>query len=358
MSRISMDQKRVRTRVAGLDSIRCICALWVLFGHFGFIPMFAGFDNSTLIRQAIHVIYNNTFAGPAAVIVFFVISGFCIHFPYRKEEPPSWSVYYLRRYVRIFPPMVVAITMARVLDVRLPIFNDSILWSLICEEIYYALYPSLRRARRYATWDVLILVAYAGSFLLILFHSHDKNYPSFGPFYNWILGLPCWLLGCRLAERFDAVRSRPLSVGQMNTLRLGIWFLSWCAAVARFHSPIGFPVSLNLFALAAAYWLSCEIQFFSTRRPYRLSEWAGRWSYSLYLFHVLAMHLFLKIFVMSPNGIMTWALQMGWILASSYVFYLLIERPTHRLARRLATSKAQSFPVLDELPSEARASHA
>jgi peptidoglycan/LPS O-acetylase OafA/YrhL len=358
MSSSLIAREPTRTRVAGLDSIRFICALWVLFGHFGFIPVFASFDNSSLIRQAIHGIYNNTFSGPAAVIVFFVISGFCIHFPFREKEPPSWRLYYVRRYVRILPPMLAAIILARVLKIRLPIFHESILWSLICEEIYYALYPLLRHARRFVTWDLLILMAYGASLLLILFRSHDKNYPSFGPFYNWILGLPCWLLGCRLAERFDAERPIRLSTGRMNALRLGIWFLSWCASVARFHSPIGYPVTLNLFAIAAAYWLSWEIQFFSLHRPYRLLEWAGRWSYSLYLFHVLGNELFNSIFGTSTSGMKNWVLRTFWILASSYVFYLLVERPTHRLARRLTTTKAQTLSGLKGPPTEARASRA
>jgi len=348
-----MTQGPVRIRVAGLDSIRFICALFVVFGHFGFIPLFPSFDDSTLIRQAIHLAFNNLFCGPAAVIVFFVISGFCIHFPFRNTEPPSWRSYYLRRYVRILPPMLSAIVIARVLKIKMPVFHESILWSLICEEVYYALYPLLRRARLYATWDVLILFAYAASFLLVLFHPHTKNYPSFGPFFNWILGLPCWLLGCRLAERFDAARTQRLPIGRMNALRLGIWFLSWCLSVARFHTPIGYPYTLNFFAIAAAYWLFQEIHFFRWYRPFRLTEWAGQWSYSLYLFHVLAMNILNEYYGISTNRMVQWVMQTAWILATSYLFYLLIERPTHRLARRLTATKTKDQPSsgLDRPPT-------
>lgn len=65
-------------------------------------------------------------------------------------------------------------------------------------------------------------------------------------------------------------------------------------------------------------------------------EWPGSWSYSLYLVHTLA------IFVLGSaviNGI-TVQLDWGWVvlfvLAFSFSFALIVEFPSHKLARRLA----------------------
>src|ERR1700737_465476 len=53
------------------------------------------------------------FNAPAAVIFFFVISGFCIHFPNRNGVVMrSWKLYYARRYLRTLIPMMAALGLA------------------------------------------------------------------------------------------------------------------------------------------------------------------------------------------------------------------------------------------------------
>jgi peptidoglycan/LPS O-acetylase OafA/YrhL len=71
-----------KTRVQGLDSIRFSALVVVLF-HFGLISRsYLGTDPRGLAAVS-RGILGSLFDGPAAVIVFFVISGFCIHFPFR-----------------------------------------------------------------------------------------------------------------------------------------------------------------------------------------------------------------------------------------------------------------------------------
>ena len=69
--------------IAGLDSLRFVAALWVVFSHMGCFPLTEGIDRHNPVGFFIHAVYGNLFPGPAAVMVFFVISGFCIHFPFR-----------------------------------------------------------------------------------------------------------------------------------------------------------------------------------------------------------------------------------------------------------------------------------
>ena len=89
--------------------------------------------------------------GTPAVIVFFVISGFCIHLPYRGDGKMQVGRYYLRRYTRILIPVAAAVGIYRSVGQQFVFWGEhsilwqSPLWSLLCEEIYYALYPLLRR---------------------------------------------------------------------------------------------------------------------------------------------------------------------------------------------------------------------
>src|SRR3954463_9589743 len=97
--------------VAGLDSVCFVCAAWVLFGHFGFFPLSSFVGGSPRIHRVVEAALGNLFSGPAAVIVFFVISGFCIHYPFRDGRPLPLKSYYSRRYVRILIPMAAAIAL-------------------------------------------------------------------------------------------------------------------------------------------------------------------------------------------------------------------------------------------------------
>jgi len=183
---------------------------------------------------------NNSFNGQAAVIVFFIISGFCIHFPNRKGfQSPSWTAYYLRRYVRILIPMGAAIALAVPLRLQFGIFSDSILWSLLCEEVYYLIYPGLLCLRDRLGWRNLLILASVFSFAAILTHPGAKDYPSYGPWLNWALGLPCWLLGVRMAECLELFQADTVTTKQIWIWRAGAWAASVIASVLRFHTPVG-----------------------------------------------------------------------------------------------------------------------
>src|SRR4051812_5187972 len=187
--------------VAGLDSVPFVCAAGVLFGHFGFFPLPLFVSSRPRVHRLVEAALGNLFSGPAAVIVFFVISGFCIHYPFRDGRPLPLKSYYSRRYVRILIPMAAAIALGVPLHLDLTHLNDSILWSLLCEEIYYLLYPLvLVRLRRRMGWRPIIAVSFVFALFVVLTDLRAGNYASYGPGLNWLLGLPCWLLGCELAE--------------------------------------------------------------------------------------------------------------------------------------------------------------
>jgi peptidoglycan/LPS O-acetylase OafA/YrhL len=76
-------------RVKGLDQLRFIMAVIVLIGH-GALPEF----QNVVVRGVL----GNSFVGIAAVMVFFILSGFVIHYPYATGEKKIKIIeFYFRR---------------------------------------------------------------------------------------------------------------------------------------------------------------------------------------------------------------------------------------------------------------------
>jgi peptidoglycan/LPS O-acetylase OafA/YrhL len=110
--------------------------------------------------------------------------------------------------------------------------------------------------------------------------------------------------------------------------------LSAAAMTLRYHTPADYTWTLNLFALPAALWLLAEVRSARTRSPPRLLEWAGTWSYSLYLVHPLVFYALRLRPGAQPDA--RWALILATTLAASYLFAVLFEFPAHRLAGRVS----------------------
>jgi peptidoglycan/LPS O-acetylase OafA/YrhL len=228
--------------------------------------------------------------------------------------------------------MAAAIAVGNAVGVKLTLLTDSILWSLVCEEIYYLLYPLLRRLGSRFGFRRIIAVAYGLSVLVVLTDPRAGNYPSYGAALNWLLGLPVWLVGCELAE----VVSKPQPVPSRRAIwawRLGVWGAAFVASVLRFHSPIKYPWTLNLFGFLAGLWLLREISYRRAFPAPLVLERGGRWSYSIYLVHLQAAALFALLGLPGLGRYSTWLLLTGFTLAGCYAFARLIEFPSHRFAR-------------------------
>jgi peptidoglycan/LPS O-acetylase OafA/YrhL len=323
------------SRILPISSIRFILAMWVVIGHYG-IPFLIE-QQHTPLRQAARFLRNNAFNGPAAVIVFFVVSGFCIHFPnHAGLTVTSWRAYYARRYLRILIPMTIAVALAIPLKMQFGLFTDSILWSLLCEEIYYLIYPLLLKLRDRIGWRKVMAISFCLAFLTVLTNPHALNYPSYGSQLNWVLGLPCWLLGCLLAEKTDSI-APPVGTAEIWTWRTGVWVISAALSGLAFHSPIRFPWTLNFFAILAYFWLDREIRYYQNpaRRP--IFESPGEASYSIYLIHTHVLSFLLLLpFAAGLTEKARWSCHIILLAIVVPAFYWLIERPSHQFARAYA----------------------
>jgi len=117
--------------------------------------------------------------------------------------------------------------------------------------------------------------------------AEHNGYPVLG-LLTFIIGLPCWLMGCWLAENFQNFQI--LSFKRIYILRLFIIFIMLVLQIIKFHAPTVFAsncFTLNLFAILGTYWLGYEIKYFIFNKPNQIFEYFGKFSYSLYLIHVL-----------------------------------------------------------------------
>ncbi len=334
-------------RIRGLDAIRYVCAAWVALRHLG--PALDSSHCHTTLSRLGYSLYEAGICGPAAVIVFFVISGLCIHFPYRYGAKISYASYYMRRYVRIGIPLLVALALSHMLSLvtHQDISLASVIWSLIAEVIYYTIYPILIYLKNRVRWRGIVGGAFIAAYAIVLGHpalAIKGFYPLFGWQLTWVLGLPCWLLGCILAERLPRThqdnQDQTPSTPAIWLWRFGVWLASCIAQFLQFHQHgkyvhFGYSLTLDLFAILVYYWLHEEISYFEFHPPFEWLERAGAASYSLYLVHPLVVGLLESRTGFLGHGLFGWLTAVCGIVLTSAIFYLLVERPSHLLARRI-----------------------
>ena len=326
---------RETRHLAGLDTLRCVCALWVALHH-GARPRIALWLGLPPVYRDWNAI---AYDGVAAVIVFFVISGLCVHYPYARSGHCPLPSFFARRFLRIGIPLAVVAAFVRLggglVGDDIATATRVVIWSLWCELIYYALYPLFLVIFRRIGMAPVIAGAFVAAYLVIACHWHFLTYWQYSSRVAWITALPVWLLGCAAAQA--------IATGRLPLLPGSIW--AWRGAVLLLSIPpkalvypsvtpvvIGNPATLGVFALFAVAWVIREVQFFQGRAAPPLLEWGGRWSYSVYLVHNTVLVAFGHLLARA-NGFALWPVELAAILGVSYVFHLAVERPSHRLAQ-------------------------
>ncbi len=304
-------------------------------------PIFSwlGLDPKSGITGTIQAMYWRFFyTGSAGVIVFFIISGFCIHFPHTDQlRVPRLGSYFTRRLLRIIPPALPVLFYYHLVD-KMSLVNaatSTLLWSVVCEVIYYMLYPILLMARRRLdSWWPLIVISYLAGICVVLTNPSSHSYWSYGPTTTWIIGLPCWLLGAALAEGCRNGSKLRDSVTSIWVWRSATWSLAAFCVILNFRTPVGDPWTLNLFGFFAFFWLRREIENFKNFPPNRWLEAFGTWSYSLYVTHMIVWVYLEKSFSLArPLSPFTYLGSIIVILGAAYAYFRLIELPSHYFSR-------------------------
>ena len=311
-------------------------AFIVILGHGAMPNLDLGFISADF-DKIVNGLLNNTAVGIAAVMGFFVISGFVIHYPYSEGKKLKIINFYTKRLVRISIPAIIAYL------VYLLIFSYymGVIWSLICEAIYYVLYPIfLRFIRRI---NLIIVLSFILSFGISLYYSvsseiYNGDFHRNGYWLTWIVGLPIWLLGVKLAEEYKSFSKKEFTnYNFLNLLRITVWFFSIFASILRFQLSVSYVYTLPIYSILIYYWLKKEILYYQNKDENKLLAFGGIISYSIYLVHALIIHIIEKGFgveSLSSYPLLCFLAIVASLLIS-YLFYLLIEKPTHNLARFL-----------------------
>jgi peptidoglycan/LPS O-acetylase OafA/YrhL len=274
--------------------------------------------------------------------LFFVLSGFVIHYNYAEiVRPPqvrSFAKFFIARFARIYPLYLLFLLLQLVLHggalralwfylgltqswvyivIRgVPLISHLsafITWSISTEWFFYCLYPIvawlLARTRRHLTAAfALIAFALLGLVLTVTLYLHDQAVNVFAQaiwgkpgdfFFTWLIAfspvgrLPPFLIGVATAQIFMTAHRRPVGESERRLgtilLTLGlICVIAMCGAQSVGNHYVD-SIALFVYSLSIAVILFCCARYRSLL-SYCLSLplliVCGDASYSIYLFHL------------------------------------------------------------------------
>lgn len=323
--------------VRGLDSFRFIAASVVAAGHGGWISFDRIFGAVPGPLKVVAGIWDAVPNGTLAVCVFFFISGFCIHFPNIGKERVSVGSFLIKRFVRIGLPLLAIIALAHAAGAHYVAGLDAVLWSVYCELAYYALYPLLFRAIHRQTLRATA-VSVVISALVLALHPMAARPWNFGVL-TFLFCSPMWLLGAHLAERYRDGSLFVAKLPSVGLLRAALPVYAVAAIFLFYHAPIHIPLtwSVAAFVPAGYLWLAAELQRLTSHGMNERLERLGVAAYSMYLTHRFALTFFADHLASWPT-ILFYGLQAIAIGVATFAFYRLVEKPSHRLAKKLGAA--------------------
>lgn len=360
-------------KLKNVDFLRFIAASIVVLSHISLwfpISQICDFDlekKHFFFRSVAQLLFN----GPAAVMLFFVVSGICINAPYTNNRPLNVSEFYVRRYVRIAPPLLAAYLFSLAVGGSYDCSAIPVVWSLWCEAIYYLLFPAILAGISKFGFKTIFLISCVATLLLSLVPDQGDGHAwNYGPFLTWIIFLPVWLSGLWIAENMSFLKKLPPILRTKGFAALGgsaIFGLSMVWTILRFHvgGGIKYPLYMMLiFAIAAAIFVFLLLDIdLSGSKIIRFLDRQGRWSYSLYLVHYpilfLATTSLVHVGIRDLNQrifILLSLVVLGLAYLIAILFYQLVEKPSHELAKRIGRNVGlgSNLTIRRPMPTELR----
>lgn len=222
MSEIMSDSQSRKQRfgkLEKLEALRGLAAIYVMCVHL--IPRrleLYGINLNFLLRF-----------GPEAVILFFLLSGFVIHYSFCNSRDRSFGTYFIKRFTRIYVPLIIVFVLGFLLQsshegrfigldakavlgnllmlqdwgwakpnvIVEPILGIGALWSLSYEWWFYMLYFPIATSRLSpGVRDSVVLLIFVLASVVYLY------WPTFIP--RLLMYMSIWWAGVMLADRYMA----------------------------------------------------------------------------------------------------------------------------------------------------------
>ncbi len=366
-----------------LDGLRALAAIAVVLRH-GWLSIWLG-GADTAPHWVPFLLNGHT------VPVFVVLSGYCLMLPVVRGDGTlrgGLAAFYVKRARRILPPYYFAIAFALMLDflfignaaggfwagtmpltwhgllvhlLMLQNFSVSqihtfnyVLWSLSLEWWFYLLFPALVVAWKRLGPGVTTAAIFAASALASGACRHAL-YNGFSLHFGVLFALG--MLGAELAytrrAALSALRDR-LPWGGLTCLAAGLLLLSLTGHIRHFSSNEMADLLVGLFAVSLLVTLATRPGTPARRvLSCRPLVFVGMFAYSIYLVHAPLVQILWQ-FVAVPlhlapliSFLLLAAFGLPAILAASYMFYLLCERPfVSRLRPGAAPAAASPRQIL------------
>lgn len=354
----------VVARLRRIDALRGIAALLVVWLHVTDFHARLGPIEGAWLRELAHSVD----VGRIGVVAFFLVSGFVIPYSIRSDRPAPVGSFVIKRLFRIFPAYWLSIPLGVVttwwiwgqsFGLRDFLLNFTLLqdlfgarsaeglyWTLLVELAFYALcvvlllLRSLHDMRRIWMLATAFTLVYALSMLL-----RWAGLPTLGSQAAfWFLNLAIMLCGTLYrACMFD----RAAACGSWS--KIGVWALfafhmvvlplgaTWAIGLER-NATIPYALGMLLFVLGVSVFPVAS----------RFTDWLGRISYSVYLFHPVVFQASVWLLLQQPAASWwrSWHLgiyllvDIGLTLVLADAVYRWVERPGIAMGHRLAAAWA------------------
>ncbi len=361
------------SRDLALDGLRGVAALIVLTSHL-FVAGDATFADATLnpgseggstFESALTYTPLHFFwGGYEAVIVFFVLSGYVLTLPVARGGTFKPGSYYPRRALRLYVPVWGALCLAAIahfvvessdvgqtwwlsahtVDLRLQDVWQSVLllegagtfallavlWSLHWEVVFSLLLPMFLLLGKLTSR--VYLASAAAALAIVLFSDGE----------SWARFMPCFALGTIMAfqhERIAKLRAARMSAFEPAMIIASVLAMTafWWLRIGDRDADIASRLGPVLIALGACGLVTLAIAGPRARRilTTRPVAWSGTRSFSLYL--VQAPIVVLTAFALggAPTIPLLAVAAVPPVLLLTEGFYRAVERPSHRLSRRV-----------------------
>lgn len=387
-------------RITELDAVRGLAAVTVVVGHS--LTLMPQFDDVTRGQQGlalVNVLKYSPLAivqsGDAAVILFFILSGFVLALPFLGSRAPTYRAFLAKRVCRIYLPYLAAVAVAVACAMllgneALPNLSrwanapwhggvgagaladhatmlgsfdnatyDPVLWSLVHEMRISLVFPLLvlavlaLGARRSA---VAACAALAAGLLLNMVGVR-LHHPS--DYFQTLYYVPCFVAGILLArhrhevlvwfERLDPYARWGLLVAGVLLFTYPSWMdPAWLPQAHRHHADDILAVTLGGSALMV--WALGSGPVARVLRG-RLPQFLGRISYSLYLLHAVVLLAFAHLLSGEvPIGVVIGLMWLV-VIPLAALTQRWVEAPAIGLGRHLAARWDSRTRVLEVQPA-------